>query len=313
MKVSVVIPVYNSAATLQRAVDSVLAQTMTDWELLLVDNNSTDGGITSLLPCGPAHRSRIHITREPKQGASAARNHGLRLARGEWLQFLDADDELAPDKLAHQLEIAGEADWIMAAYRLDDPTGYVHLNLPHEDPWKGLVHGYRTGYTSANLYRRRVLLSLGGWDETLPDNEDPELSFRLLRAGATYILDQRLLTFYHHQGPGGLSVIDRVGGSTRRVQLLAKVNAFLRHARPDYWRTNAPYFRGALLAALRVLATYDLRAARRLAAELELERVGHLPHNPKYTRLYRWLGFGATERLRNELANHLPNGLKLWL
>ncbi len=97
--VSICIPTYNRAALVQEAVASVLAQTWREFELIVVDDGSTDDTTEALA----AYASRIRlIRRESRGGVSAARNTGIAAARGEWLAFLDSDDLWRPEKLARQ-------------------------------------------------------------------------------------------------------------------------------------------------------------------------------------------------------------------
>src|SRR6476469_10380978 len=106
--VSVIIPCYNSAAFVWRAIESVFRQTCLDWELLLVDNGSTDGTQALLETYARQRPSQVRVFTELKKGAPAARNKGLHEAKGAWLQFLDADDELLPEKLQTQMKIAAQ-------------------------------------------------------------------------------------------------------------------------------------------------------------------------------------------------------------
>jgi glycosyltransferase involved in cell wall biosynthesis len=99
-RISIVLPTYNRADTILRAVRSVIAQTFTDWELHVVDDGSTDG--TSALISGLDSRIRIH--QKPNGGMTSARNRGLRESRGDYLAFLDSDDEWLP----HHLELCME-------------------------------------------------------------------------------------------------------------------------------------------------------------------------------------------------------------
>lgn len=101
--VSVITPVWNAAATLEETVASVRAQTMADWEMVLVDDGSTDGS-GRLMARLAAKEPRIRVfTHESNLGAAAARNRAIREAHGRWLAFLDADDLWRPEKLALQL------------------------------------------------------------------------------------------------------------------------------------------------------------------------------------------------------------------
>ena len=102
--VSIITPLHNKVAYISETIQSVLSQTYSDWEMLIVENGSTDG---SFLKAQEFQDSRLRFWESPKQGPGAARNYGLNLAQGEWIQFLDADDLLEPDHLEQQL-IAAE-------------------------------------------------------------------------------------------------------------------------------------------------------------------------------------------------------------
>ncbi len=102
--VSVVIPLYNKQRTIARAVASIRAQTMTDWEVVVVDDGSTDASAAELAACGGAADPRFRCVRQANAGPGAARNQGARLAAGKYLAFLDADDEWLPGHLQHAVQ-----------------------------------------------------------------------------------------------------------------------------------------------------------------------------------------------------------------
>ena len=102
-KVSVVIPVFNRPAAVRRAIESVLAQTCQDFEIIVVDDGSTDE--TPAVVAGLADPRMTLIQHEGNRGGSAARNTGLRAASAEYVAFLDSDDEWLPRKLERQLEV----------------------------------------------------------------------------------------------------------------------------------------------------------------------------------------------------------------
>lgn len=123
--VSVVTPVWNAEATLAETVASVRAQGFADWELLLVDDGSTDGS-AALLRRLAAAEPRIRLLANGRNlGAAAARNHGIRAARGRWIAFLDADDLWRPEKLALQIAFmrAHGHPLTFTAYRRIAPDG----------------------------------------------------------------------------------------------------------------------------------------------------------------------------------------------
>jgi glycosyltransferase involved in cell wall biosynthesis len=98
--ISIITPLHNKVAYIGETIQSVLSQTYSDWEMLIVENGSTDG---SFLKAQEFQDVRLRFLESPKQGPGAARNYGLNLAQGEWIQFLDADDLLEPDHLEQQL------------------------------------------------------------------------------------------------------------------------------------------------------------------------------------------------------------------
>ena len=118
MKVSVVMPCYQSGETVERSVCSVQAQTMADWELIAVDDGSTDDTLARLRAL-QTDEPRMRVLHQDNAGVSAARNAGIDTARGEWLFFLDADDRLTPDALATLLDMADDAlDVVCGAYEM---------------------------------------------------------------------------------------------------------------------------------------------------------------------------------------------------
>ena len=103
LRVSVVIPTYNRAALLPRAIDSVSAQTFPDWEIVLVDDGSTDGTVLLAAQYQARFAERFRYIRQEHAGCCAARNRGIEAARGDLVALLDADDYFAlPTKLAEQ-------------------------------------------------------------------------------------------------------------------------------------------------------------------------------------------------------------------
>lgn len=123
-RVSVIIPFHNEAATLGGALDSVAAQTVPDWEAVLVDDASTDAG-TELAAARAAADPRFRLLRLPQNGGvAAARNAGIAAARGRFIAFLDADDLWLPQKLARQLPVLeGGVPLVCSAYARINPAG----------------------------------------------------------------------------------------------------------------------------------------------------------------------------------------------
>lgn len=99
-KISVIIPTYNRETFVTKAIDSILHQTFKDYEIIVIDDGSTDNTHKVLEP----YRADIQYVRQENSGVSAARNKGIRLAKGEWVAFLDSDDEWLPEYLSYQMQ-----------------------------------------------------------------------------------------------------------------------------------------------------------------------------------------------------------------
>jgi glycosyltransferase involved in cell wall biosynthesis len=132
VKISIITPLHNKVAYIAETIQSVLSQTYSDWEMLIVENCSTDGSFLKAQEC---QDSRLRFLESPKQGPGAARNYGLNFAQGEWIQFLDADDLLEPDHLEQQLIAASqnpEAEIIACSWQefIDDKPSVRILKQP---------------------------------------------------------------------------------------------------------------------------------------------------------------------------------------
>ncbi len=113
--ISVIMPVWNTKPYLQESIDSVLRQTYTDWELIIVDDGSTDGS-SEICDRYEERDPRIHVFRQENRGLSGARNTGLLKAAGQFLQFLDSDDWLFPETLEKAIGKAAETDADMVIF-----------------------------------------------------------------------------------------------------------------------------------------------------------------------------------------------------
>jgi glycosyltransferase involved in cell wall biosynthesis len=198
--VSVVIPCYNCEKVIGRAVSSVLTQTYPNIKLFLVDNNSTDGTLRVLKNLEQMHLDKITVYSENKIGACAARNLGLLKSDGEWVQFLDADDELLPLKIESQMQVAAtNVDIVVGDYcRIGDKGSHTsrQVIIAENDPWLGVIKS-KLGVTSATLWKREKLLQVKGWNETLGSSQEYDLLFRLLKQGAKVSTSHKVHTFVY--------------------------------------------------------------------------------------------------------------------
>lgn len=182
--VSVVIPAYNAEWCVERAVDSALAQTYQPLEILVVNDGSTDDTAAKAQYFG----GLVRLIDQPNGGLSNARNAGIRLAQGEWIAFLDADDYWLPRKLEQQIKLL-EANpalgFCSTSARVETPSG-AKLNLWHcpiqSGPTLHTIFNQNAaiaGSGSAVLARRDLLLATGLFDESLQSLEDIDMWLRL--------------------------------------------------------------------------------------------------------------------------------------
>ncbi|WP_051878127.1 glycosyltransferase family 2 protein [Chryseobacterium sp. FH1] len=195
MLLSIIIPCHNSVTTIDRAVNSVFSQTWKNWELILVNNNSTDDTWERLLDIQKSNSTKnIIVLDEKKKGAPAARNKGLYEAGGEWIQFLDADDELLPEKLQTQIaHIDDSMDAVYSPYhsvKIDSVNSHYIIK---NDIWEALMMS-KIGITSSNLFRKEALVSVNGWDENLSSSQDSALAFALLKNNSRFSPLDKILT-----------------------------------------------------------------------------------------------------------------------
>lgn len=202
--VSVVIPAYNAARTIQPTLRSVLGQTVDDLEVIVVDDGSTDdtaGAVNTLAD------PRLRVLRQDNAGHAAARNTGIGEARGKWVAFLDADDLWLPNKLERQLAELRANPHIRALH-----AGAVHV----DDALRPLFIGYAPagkntlldvlcfdglpGFMCTPIVDRTLLDEVGRFDPSLIILQDWELAIRLARCGELYSLQEPLALYRVHAG-----------------------------------------------------------------------------------------------------------------
>ena len=258
--VSIVIPAYNVAAFIGETLDSVFAQTCTDFEVILVNDGSpdTEEFERALQP----YRDRVRYLKQENSGASAARNAGLRAARGELIAFLDADDLWAPQYLAQQLKFIREygcdlacADAMIFGASADAGRSYMD-SLMATAPAEGrvtfleLVNADRSLITSGVVARRDLILEVGLFDETLRNAQDFDLWLRLARHGARLAYHRQVLLSYRSR-PDSLSG-DAINSHQRELRVFDKIEQSY-----DF----TPAERAAVLAVIRnrrALLKYEL-------------------------------------------------------
>lgn len=199
--VSVIIPTYNSARYLAEAVDSVLAQTFTDLEVLVIDDGSTDE-TTSVIS---GYRTPVRYIRQENGGVSVARNRGIQESRGRFVAFLDADDTWYPSKLEHQLKaLQGQSECRLcySAFTVVDSslrTLFVNRSNRRGSALEDLLlRGNIVGSICTVLMERSLYELSGGFDSALSQCADWDMWIRLAQHTEFLYIDAPLVTYRYH-------------------------------------------------------------------------------------------------------------------
>jgi len=200
IQVSIVLPTHNRAAYLKKAIESVCAQTFSDWELLVVDDGSNDETISVVEGIARKDR-RIQLLSQVNAGAAAARNHGLSRARGEYVAFLDDDDEWTPEKLQIQTEYMESHPEIGMSYtrfkvmRTDGPKAGQFKIFPEAlaTTFEEMVDSFFIPLPTV-MIRRACLAGMSWFNPQFEISEDQDLWFRFVQRWKIAAIDQ-VLTF----------------------------------------------------------------------------------------------------------------------
>jgi glycosyltransferase involved in cell wall biosynthesis len=251
--VSVVMPAYNSERHIRESIDSVLAQSHRDLELIVVDDGSRDGTAGVLASYG----DRIRVITQPNEGSGAACNHGVREARGEWIALLDSDDLWLPQKLERQLQVCGDK-----AISYTDMT-YFGDSIKTEIRRSSFSPG-RTGLVieellidnfipkSSVLVRRDVYLEAGGFPGRYYTVEDWPLWLAICAKHEVGYVDEPLLRYRVHAQSKSMAARKTMADHERILAdafapggVGARWPKLYRKALAMSWRINCHYAAGA--------------------------------------------------------------------
>jgi len=207
-RVSIVIPTCNRKDYVQETIDSVLAQTYTDYEVIVIDDGSNDGTGTVL---GARYGHRINYVWQENQGESAARNHGIEISRGEYIALLDSDDLWLPEKLTKQVaQLDANPNTVLGftlscpidadGHLLDSPSTNAIIKDSDLTFESLCLKNAMSNAGSTALIRRKFLDRVGGFDSALQYGEDWDLWLRLRRQGSFAVINEPLAHIRQHSG-----------------------------------------------------------------------------------------------------------------
>ena len=201
---TVVIPTHNRSSLLKRALESVLEQTFEDFELIIVDDHSTDD-TASVVRSLSDPRIRYMINKRTN-GACGARNVGIFSAKGKWVAFLDDDDVWLPEKLGYQHELAQNANKVVGLICTDYGIYKEKQNSPvifknRTSGWvkDRLLYGGIIGCLSSVCVRTEILKAIEGFDERFPSSQDQDLFFRVAELSQFAYVPKTLVYMYQER------------------------------------------------------------------------------------------------------------------
>lgn len=312
--VSILIPCHNAERWVGEAIESALAQTYAPKEVIVIDDGSTDRSRDVIT----GFDDRISALFQENAGSNPTRNRLLEKARGDWVQYLDADDYLEPDKIADQMALlpnAPEADvlWQSITIRRETPEGPVLTRFGHHlapiDMWTKFIL-WHTPQTGAFLYHVDALRNVGGWDPTQPCCQDNALTLALLMAGRQFQYVSSYGAVYREHSTATLSRRDPGRVMRERAKLLDRAEDYLATT-GDLTPARTRALSQARIQIARTLWVIDRGAAEQLFTTVQARTPGFFGEAPipaHYRRIACLVGFSGAERMAEILRRiRLPN------
>ncbi len=308
--VSILIPCYNADEWLAQAIESALAQD-TEVEVIVYNDGSTDDSDAVARSFG----DRIKYIAAENKGAPVARNVLLETAKHDWVQYLDADDYLLPDKVSRQLKYVIEHPNVDVCFSpvwvewQDGSSRNADLSLdrspipePH-DPWQ-LLALWRLPQTGGPLWRKSAIQDVGGWKEDQPCCQEHELYLRLLKNKKRFLHTPEGGAIYRRFEDGTVSTKNMHLVWTERFKIERQIESYLEAKgllSPDrQWAVNQARFEMA-----RNAWPVDRKLARTIHASIKQRKTKFSPSSPAapphYQRMYALVGFQASEHLASIL------------
>ncbi len=296
--ISILIPCYNAEQWVGKAIKSALGQTWPEKEVVVVDDGSIDTSSGIIRGFG----DQIRWETGPNRGGNVARNRLLELARGDWVQFLDADDYLKPEKIAFQLKEASggmAADVIYSRVLIDEDSNLKASQLNREFDIYSQWIAWHLPQTGGCLWRRSALEEIGGWNQAIPCCQEHELYLRALQLGLRFKHTPTPLAVYRIWSEETVCRRDPRKVVHVRTQLIENMCAWLRET--GRWSEQHAATAGrACFEMARTLAKFDIREAAEYHRSMKDRGLIRLsgPAAPATYRIAYWIGgFSAAERL----------------
>lgn len=314
-KVSILIPCYNAEQWIAQAIESALAQTYPNKEVIVVDDGSTDSSLEVI----KTFKDVIRWETQPNQGGNITRNRLLELSTGEWLQYLDSDDYLLPNKIEQQLSILSqEADAdVICSPTIDEyhRDGKVWQEmgpfLQPRDPWI-LLAKWDLPQTGGSLWRKQSILEVGGWALQQPCCQEHELYSRLLMAGKHFTYCDAAGAVYRFWTTNSVSRKNQWETLRRRLEVKERIERYLEQEN-QLTKERQDAINQSRFGCARVIYNYDPEWANQIVTKIHQQNPNFTPveATPKlYQIIYKVFGFSAAEKvakLKRSFAQKEPS------
>ena len=315
VSISVIIPCYNVEAFIEEGLRSVLGQTYPAKEIICIDDCSRDQTVPIIRKMQEKYPNRIFLyINEKNRGATYTRNRGLAIAKGEYVQFFDADDLIFPDKFEHQADIIENSeerpDIVVSNFKRKYVDGSERLyNYPDQDPWCALMMAL-LGITTSNLYKREKVIEVKGWTEDLESSQEYDLMFRMLTANGKVKFDRTIVCINRDRSSGSISKTNPKEKWKRYIALRARIYDYLKKNNMSNADREQTYV-NSMFDGIRILYKYDPKEATKLYHQYIKKSGQPKPTrstSKRYLSIYNLFGFKIAE-LASRLVNPQKNAI----
>ena len=300
-KVSILIPCYNAEKWIDQAIKSALEQTYPHKEVIVVDAGSADSSLEII----KSFEGKIRWETQQNQGGNVTRNRLLEQSTGEWLQYLDSDDYLLPDKVEKQVQFINQVPTVDVIYSpsvfeiCDDQNpkqDILPIPKPH-DPWTLLVRWYLP-QTGSPLWRKKAIAEVGGWKVDQPCCQEHELYLRLLINGKQFEYFHEAGSVYRQWSETTVCKRDLSETYRRRLEITDQAEQYLE----KMGELNTPRQKAinqARFECARKIWLFDADWANLLISKIRDRDPWFSPSGSAAPQLYKftynYLGFSAAE------------------
>lgn len=272
MLVSVIIPCFNVEDYIEECLESVYNQIYKNIEVVVVDNNSTDNTLKIVNELKRNLYNDLIILKEEKKGANAARNKGLRIVKGEWVQFLDSDDILNRDKIQHQVDIINKnnnIDVICSSYCYKYLDNTLKINSVDSKNNIVSIFNKKAGITSSNIFKRNSLIEVGNWNEHVFSSQEFDLMFRFYVGGKNFYFDNQPKTIIRER-------IGQISSSNPKITwknyIEIRLQSFekLKYCKTDIYIENYTMLLLSILNPLTYLYSIDKSSTKKILRSLDI-------------------------------------------